>query len=125
MIEIFWEKVVIRGVQKYKITRFYGFKTEEELPIEYVSFAPYILPVIDENDLDITVCTTTKTNYLPSHNNNAPRFYLTIGATYTEEQMTEALSWMVVCGTKLYQINQVLKNKNADWHGTGSFEILR
>jgi len=124
MIEIFWEKIVDRGIRKYKLTKISGFRSAEELPIEYLVEPPYILGVPEEGDvLDIAVFTGERTHALSYHDQCAPRFYLTVGAAYTEEQMAEVLKWMDICATKLSAINHKLKVENADWHGEGLFTL--
>ena len=102
MIKIKTEKVVVRGLKKYKILELVCLE-ESSLPISYIKKGECCYLSMRDR-----IITNTTSIHSP---------LLVLNGQYTEADMDARLSFLRRCGERLREINKQIAEETRDWHG--------
>ncbi|OGW44475.1 MAG: hypothetical protein A2Y66_01910 [Nitrospirae bacterium RBG_13_41_22] len=103
-IKITTEKVIIQGIQFYKITRLEALQAKD-LPTEYLKGSPSFYL-----KYDIFYSTNTTKGDIELK-------------CYTAIELAEKIEYLKLAGQRLTEINKHLAEKNKNWHGEETFII--
>lgn len=116
--EIHAERVIVRGEKMLKIKKLVGFRSENELPAEYLRKPPYMQYVKCIDVVTVQLPREVNPDRLISAIPTGDKFFwIEEDAIITNDMMTEMLTWAKICGARLAKINKRLSKENIEWHG--------
>jgi hypothetical protein len=105
------KKVVYRGIKAYKVVGFSCYE-EANLPFEYFDEYPYCI----EYKGDLVIITNDK-----SFKNGGCA--ISVGDIILTDDFDKIMSVLRYCGKKLHDINEHVKQAEAEWKGEEEFVI--
>jgi len=107
-IEVKTEKVLEKGLRKYKVIEFNDVIEHQDLPLEYFGDYPYMYNygdgVVMVKDED------TRTTFR-------------IGNMYSSDAMTDLIETMKRCANRLHNINRRIQEDEKIWVGNETFVL--
>lgn len=118
LAKLYFEKIIVRGVKRFKLLYTEGILSEDELPQDYMDSVPrfrksdsgayiyIVIPLVKDSDLG---------PFTADHGN--ADMWLTVGKTYSQKDVDIIITWLRRAGNRLTKINRRLKEENEGWEG--------